>query len=63
VLISDMWNKSHLYDPYLALGLTVFGWLCCVGSGLFMHEKAEIPMHHWVSQKSKQLMSRLMTRA
>ena len=63
VLISDMWNKSHFYDPYLALGLTVFGWLCCVGLGLFMHEKAEIPMHHWVSQKYKQLMSRLMTRA
>ena len=63
VLFSAVWNINHVDDPHLALGLTVFGWLCCVGLGLFMHEKAEIPMHHWVSQKSKQLMSRLMTRA
>lgn len=63
VLFSDMWNKSHFYDPYMAFGLTVFAWLCCVGLGLFMHEKAEVPMHHWVSQKSKQLVERFALHA
>jgi peptidoglycan/LPS O-acetylase OafA/YrhL len=55
VLFSDMWNKSHFYDPDMALALTVFAWLCCVGMGLFLHEKAEVPIHHWVSQQTKQL--------
>jgi peptidoglycan/LPS O-acetylase OafA/YrhL len=59
VLFSDMWNKSHFYDPYMALALTVFAWLCCVGMGLFLHEKAEVPIHHWVSQQTKQLFLRL----
>lgn len=59
VLFSDMWNKSHFYDPYMALALTVFAWLCCVGMGLFLHEKAEVPIHHWVSQQTKQLFHRL----
>lgn len=58
VLFSSMWNKSHFYDPYMAFALTSFAWLCCVGLGLFMHEKAEVPIHHWVSQKSKQLFVR-----
>ncbi len=58
VLFSSMWNKSHFYDPDTAFYLTAFAWLCCVGMGLFMHEKAEVPMHHWVSQKSKQLLLR-----
>jgi peptidoglycan/LPS O-acetylase OafA/YrhL len=60
VLFSDMWNKSHFYDPYMALALTVFAWLCCVGMGLFLHEKAEVPIHHWVSQQTKQLFLRLV---
>jgi peptidoglycan/LPS O-acetylase OafA/YrhL len=59
VLFSAMWNKSHFYDPYLAFALTGFAWLCCVGVGLFLHEKAEVPIHHWVSQKTKSLMLRL----
>ena len=59
VLFSDMWNKSHFYDPDMALALTVFAWLCCVGMGLFLHEKAEVPIHHWVSQQTKQLFHRL----
>ena len=59
VLFSDMWNKSHFYDPALALALTGFAWLCCVGMGLFLHEKVEVPMHHWVSQQSKQLLLHL----
>jgi peptidoglycan/LPS O-acetylase OafA/YrhL len=59
VLFSDMWNKSHFYDPYMAFTLTTFAWACSVGMGLFLHEKAEVPLHHWVSQKSKQLFLRL----
>jgi peptidoglycan/LPS O-acetylase OafA/YrhL len=59
VLFSDMWNKSHFYDPDMAFALTGFAWLCCVGMGLFLHEKVEVPMHHWVSQKSKLLLIRL----
>jgi len=59
VLFSDMWNKSHFYDPDTALALTEFAWLCCVGAGLFLHEKVEVPVHHWVSQKTKPLFLRL----
>jgi peptidoglycan/LPS O-acetylase OafA/YrhL len=58
VLFSDMWNKSRFYDPDMAFALTGFAWLCCVGMGLFLHEKVEVPLHHWVSQKSKQLLFR-----
>ena len=59
VMFSDMWNKSRFYDPYTAFGLTSFAWLCCVGVGLFMHEKAEVPLHHWVSQHSKKFLAHL----
>ena len=59
VLFSDMWNQSHFYDPDTALALTCFAWLCCVGTGLFLHEKVEVPIHHWVSQKTKPLFSHL----
>jgi peptidoglycan/LPS O-acetylase OafA/YrhL len=58
VLFSDMWNKSHFYDPYTAFALTGFAWFCCVGVGLFLHEKAEVPIHHWVAQKTKPWFSR-----
>ncbi len=58
VLFSSMWNKSHFYDPDMAFALTGFAWACCVGMGLFLHEKVEVPMHHWVSQRSKQLLLR-----
>ena len=58
VLFSDMWNKSHFYDPDMAFALTGFAWLCSVGAGLFLHEKVEVPLHHWVSQRSKQLWLR-----
>jgi peptidoglycan/LPS O-acetylase OafA/YrhL len=58
VLFSSMWNKSRFYDPYMAFSLPAFAWLCCVSLGLFMHEKAEVPIHHWVSQKSKKLFFR-----
>ena len=58
VLFSDMWNKSHFYDPDMAFALTGFAWLCSVSAGLFLHEKVEVPLHHWVSQRSKQLWLR-----
>jgi peptidoglycan/LPS O-acetylase OafA/YrhL len=59
VLFSDMWNKSHFYDPHMALALSGFAWLCCVGVGLFLHEKAEVPIHHWVAQHTKPLFARM----
>lgn len=59
VLFSDMWNKSHFYAPTTAFALSIFAWLCCVGVGLFLHEKAEVPIHHWVAQSAKPLFSKL----
>lgn len=59
VLFSDMWNKSHFYDPDTAFALTASAWLCSVGAGLFLHEKVEVPVHHWVSQKTKPFFLRL----
>ncbi len=59
VLFSSMWNKSHFYHPVTAFALSGFAWLLCVGLGLFLHEKAEIPIHHWVAQKTKPLFDRL----
>jgi peptidoglycan/LPS O-acetylase OafA/YrhL len=59
VLFSNLWNKSHFYDPYMAFAFTTFAWAFSVGVGLFLHEKAEVPLHHWVSQKSKNIFLRL----
>jgi peptidoglycan/LPS O-acetylase OafA/YrhL len=59
VLFSAMWNKSHFYDPYMAFALTGFAWLCCVGMGLFLHEKAEVPIHHWVTHQTHAIFARL----
>jgi len=59
VLFSAMWNLSHFYSPVTALGVTGFGWLCALGLGLFLHEKAEIPVHHWVSHQSRLMFLRL----
>lgn len=59
VLFSAMWNNSHFYDPHMAFALTSFAWLCCVGMGLFLHEKVEVPIHHWVAHKTKPLFARL----
>ena len=59
VVFSAMWNNSHFYSPVTALALTGFGWACAVGLGLFLHEKAEIPMHHWISHQSKLMFLRL----
>ena len=59
VLFSSLWNQSHFDDPDMAFALTGFAWICCVAMGLFLHEKVEVPLHHWVSQKSKPLLLRL----
>ncbi len=59
VLFSAMWNKSHFYDPDMAFALTAFAWLCCVGMGLFLHEKAEVPIHHWVTHKTHTFFANL----
>ena len=59
VLFSAMWNTSHFYDPTTAFALTGFAWFCSVGLGLFLHEKAEVPIHHWVSHQSKLMFLRL----
>jgi peptidoglycan/LPS O-acetylase OafA/YrhL len=53
VASSAIWNISHFDHPVTALALTGFGWLCAVGIGLFLHEKAEIPIHHWVAHQFK----------
>ena len=54
VFFSAMWNKSYFHDPMMAFALTGFAWACCVGIGLFLHDYLEVPLHHWVSRKSKQ---------
>ena len=59
VVFSVMWNTSHFTSASTALGLCVFIWLCSIGLGLFMHEKAEVPMHHWLSHQSKLMFLRL----
>ncbi|MBU3647224.1 MAG: acyltransferase [Limnohabitans sp.] len=59
VVFSAMWNRSHFYDPTLAFVLTTFAWLCSVGMGLFLHEKAEVPLHHWISHHSRMLFLRM----
>jgi peptidoglycan/LPS O-acetylase OafA/YrhL len=55
VLTSALWNLNTASGPETALAVTGIAWLLCVALGLFLHEKVEVPMHHWVSQKSKQL--------
>jgi peptidoglycan/LPS O-acetylase OafA/YrhL len=59
VLFSAMWNTSHFYNPDTAFAVTVFAWVFSVGMGLFLHEKAELPIHHWISHHSKQMLQRL----
>ncbi len=58
VVFSALWNKAGLSDPHLALALTSFAWLCCVALGLVLHEKAEVPLHHWVTQRTHGFLAR-----
>lgn len=53
VLCSALWNVNQMSGPLTALAMTGLAWLCCVVLGLFLHEKVEVPLHHWVSQKTK----------
>lgn len=59
VAFSVMWQTSQLSGAGTALGLCTFIWLCSIGLGLFMHEKAEVPIHHWLSHQSKLMFLRL----
>lgn len=59
VAFSVMWQTSQLSGAGTALGLCAFIWLCSIGLGLFMHEKAEVPIHHWLSHQSKLMFLRL----
>jgi peptidoglycan/LPS O-acetylase OafA/YrhL len=59
VLVSALWNMTHATEPMAALMTTSIAWACCVALGLYLHEKVEVPLHHWISQKSKQLLFRL----
>ena len=59
VVFSAMWNTSHFYDPYTAFAVTAFAWLFSVATGLFLHEKAELPIHRWITHHSKQMLQRL----
>jgi peptidoglycan/LPS O-acetylase OafA/YrhL len=59
VVFSAMWNHSHFYNPVTAFALTGFAWGCSVGLGLFLHEKAELPIHHWISHRSKLMFLRM----
>ena len=59
VVFSAMWNTSHFYNPVTAFALTGFAWGCAVGLGLFLHERVEIPVHHWISHQSKLMFLRL----
>jgi peptidoglycan/LPS O-acetylase OafA/YrhL len=56
VLASAIWNLNQMSGPLTALAMTGLAWLCCVVLGLFLHEKVEVPLHHWVSQKTKRLI-------
>jgi len=56
VLVSALWNITHAAEPMTALIATGMAWVCCVALGMYLHEKVEVPLHHWVSQKSKQLL-------
>jgi peptidoglycan/LPS O-acetylase OafA/YrhL len=59
VVFSVMWHTSQLSGAATALGLCIFMWLCSIGLGLFMHEKAEVPIHHVLSHQSKLMFLRL----
>ena len=59
VAFSAMWHTSQLASASTALWLCAFIWLCSIGLGLFMHEKAEVPIHHSLSHQSRLIFLRL----
>ena len=59
VVFSYMWKVSQFSGASTALGICIFAWLCSMGLGLFLYEKAELPMHHWLTHQFKKLSLRL----
>ena len=55
VVFSYMWQVSHFSGASTALGVCLFAWLCSMGLGLFLHEKTELPMHHWFTHHSQKI--------
>ena len=59
VVFSYMWKVSQFSGATTALGICIFAWACSMGLGLFLYEKAELPMHHWLTHQFKKLSLRL----
>lgn len=59
VVFSALWNLCRFYDPYIAFAMTTLAWIVCVGLALVLHEKVEVPLHHWVSHQSKRMLQAL----
>jgi len=59
VIVSAIWTIHPSTSPAVALTTIGCAWLCCVALGVLLHEKVEVPMHHWISQKSNHLLARL----
>ena len=59
VVFSYMWKVSQFSGATTALGICIFAWLCSMGLGLFLYEKAELPIHHWLTHQFKKLSLRL----
>jgi peptidoglycan/LPS O-acetylase OafA/YrhL len=53
VITSALWHLCQLSQPRTAWAVMGLAWLCSVGLGLVLHEKLEVPLHHWISQKFK----------
>ncbi len=59
VIVSALWSIHPSTSPTAALTTIGCAWVCCVALGMLLHEKVEVPMHHWISQKSNHLLFRL----
>ncbi len=59
VIVSALWNIYPSTSPVTAITTVGCAWVCCVALGVLLHEKVEVPMHHWISQKSNHLLFRL----
>ncbi len=59
VIVSALWTIHPSTSPAVALTTIGCAWLCCVALGMLLHEKVEVPMHHWISQKANHLLARL----
>jgi peptidoglycan/LPS O-acetylase OafA/YrhL len=59
VIVSALWTIHPSTSPAVALTTIGCAWLCCVALGVLLHEKVEVPIHHWISQKANHLLARL----